>query len=123
MPTQKPYFILFYDGTCGLCRIAASFAQHHARRPLALINAANPWLIARFPQIPPQRAMQSVHFLTPAGRLHYGYDAVVALSRILPVIRFFSPLLGLAISRKLGSALYEFVTHHRHQISHLLHLG
>jgi predicted DCC family thiol-disulfide oxidoreductase YuxK len=123
MPLRSPYYILFYDGTCGLCRLSATFAQHRACRPLALINAAHPWLLARFPQINPQQAMKSVHLLTPSGRIYRGYDAVVALSRILPFIRWFSPLLNTAPARKVGRTFYEFVTRHRHQISRLLQLG
>jgi predicted DCC family thiol-disulfide oxidoreductase YuxK len=123
MPAPSRYYILFYDGTCGLCRLSATFAQHRARRPLWLINAAHPWLLARFPEINPQQAMKSVHLLTPSGRIYRGFDAVVALSRILPFIRWFSPLLNTAPAQKLGWTFYEFVTRHRHQISRLLCLA
>jgi len=124
MNTANRPFVLFYDGTCGLCRCAAAFIRWLGpRAPVRLVDAADPRQLAPFPQVSPYQAMQSVHLLTPTGRLHRGYDAVVALTRLLPGFRWLAPLMGTRIARRVGSFLYEWVTAHRHRISYALGLG
>ena len=121
-PTRKP-FVLFYDGSCGLCRQIARFiAWLPLRAPIHLVDAANPRQLSHYPQLSPHQAMQSVHLLAPDGRLYRGYDAIVVLIRLTPFLRFFAPLFNTRIARRIGWAFYEWVTNHRHQISHVLAL-
>ncbi|MGN6367628.1 MAG: thiol-disulfide oxidoreductase DCC family protein [Phycisphaerae bacterium] len=123
MKTSSNTYVLFYDGSCGLCRHIARFVcSLRLRAPLRIVNAADPRQLRHYPQLSPHQAMQSVHLLTPSGKLHRGFDAVIALTRLIPFVRFLAPFMSLRISRWIGNHLYEFVTHHRHQISHLLAL-
>jgi predicted DCC family thiol-disulfide oxidoreductase YuxK len=115
--------VLVYDGTCGLCRKMAHLAiRLHPRVPLQLVDAANPRDLANFPQISPYQAMQSVHLILPTGQVLRGYDAVVGLTELLPVFRFLVPLMRTRLMHRLGWALYEWVTAHRHRISRVLFL-
>ncbi|HVS70052.1 MAG TPA: DUF393 domain-containing protein [Phycisphaerae bacterium] len=115
-----PYH-LFYDGTCGLCRRSVrAVLSRHPRVPVIPVDAADPAALAKFPQIPPRQAMKSVHLLYPDGRVRKGYDAVVALTRLLPGYRWLVPVMRIGVVRRVGWAAYEWVTRHRHQISRAL---
>jgi predicted DCC family thiol-disulfide oxidoreductase YuxK len=120
MTNDTGRYLLFFDGSCGLCRHLAAFARWAARGLVQPVDAADPRQMARYPGLSPQQAMGSVHLLTPGRRLHRGYDAVVVLVSLLPGMGWLSTLMGTRLARRVGWAVYEWVTAHRHAISHLL---
>jgi len=122
MTNDTGFYLLFYDGSCGLCRHLAAFASWATSGRVQRVDAADTRLMSGFPELPPHQAMQSVHLLTPSGRLYRGYDAVVALVALLPAMRWLSIIMGTDLARRIGWAVYEWITEHRHQISHLLRL-
>jgi predicted DCC family thiol-disulfide oxidoreductase YuxK len=121
MTSRPGSYALLYDGSCGLCRRFARVVPHlHPRLPLKLVDAADPRQLAAYPQVSTHQAMRSVHLILADGSFFRGYDAIVVLTALLPGFRFLVPLMNTRVARWLGWAFYEWVTRHRHQISHLL---
>lgn len=117
-------YVLFYDGTCGICRAMVTLVRWlRPRAELVAVDAADARQLARHSTwLTPARAMQSVHLQVPGGALLHGYDAVVELVGLLPVFSCLVPLMQMNWARRLGWELYEWVTAHRHRISHVLGL-
>lgn len=123
MRGEQGEYALLYDGSCGLCRATVELLSCFPMRArVVLVNAADPRQLARYPQIPPQQAMQSVHLVMPSGNYVRGYDAIVVLVGLMRVFRCLRPLMNTPAARKGGWAAYEWVTAHRHRISRLLFL-
>ena len=121
---MRETYLLFYDGTCGLCRTAVALIRWLGpRAEVVFVDAADARQLARHSTwLTPARALQSVHLQTPGGALLHGYDAVVELVGLLPLFSWLVPLMQTSSARRLGWAIYEWVTAHRHGISHVLGL-
>ena len=118
MINESDPYLLFYDGSCGMCRRMAGFARWTTRGGYSwsMRPSAADGVFSRFAAAP---AMQSVHLLAPWGEMHRGYDVIVVLVSLLPGMRWLSVLMGMVVARKIGWAVYEWVTVHRHEISRL----
>ena len=115
--------ILFYDGSCGLCRSIVRWIARRRRaaavRPVAIHDPAR---MAGFPQIDHDEANRSVILLAPDGLQEHGYSAAVGVLEVLGVPRWALRLLRWPPVAALGNAVYRWVTRRRHRISRVLGL-
>ena len=118
--SDKPAAEIFFDGTCGLCQGTVAVV-----RRLDLLNKvrfrdiAHEWpaVSASYPALDYQRAMEDMHLVDPAGRMHVGFDAYRYLARILPLGWLFLPFLYLPGVRWIGIKIYSFVAARRSGIA------
>jgi predicted DCC family thiol-disulfide oxidoreductase YuxK len=114
-------FVLFYDGSCGLCRKAVQQIEAlKPRGPLLYIDVNNDRDMRQYPEIDREVALEKVVLMEPDGFKHHGYHAVTATMQLLPGLRALHPVLRLWPVRAVGKALYFVVGNNRHRISRAL---
>lgn len=110
--------VVLFDGACGLCaQVRASLASLDLRRNIA-------WLPLQTPELLPcvgldvARANETVHALTPEGRLLAGAQAVGAIvDALLPApLGPFSRLLRNDRLRRLADAAFHLVSENRKRL-------
>jgi predicted DCC family thiol-disulfide oxidoreductase YuxK len=113
--------VLFYDGTCGLCRRSIGFIRRAGpREPLEYVDVNDDAAMSRFPQIDRLSALKHVTLLEPGGTQRRGYNAVTEVLRLLPGWRRAHFLMRLWPIQFVGHIGYHIVGHNRHRISRLL---
>jgi predicted DCC family thiol-disulfide oxidoreductase YuxK len=119
--TSSRPFILFYDGSCGLCRKAVKQIEaRRPRRPLVYIDVTDDAEMRKWPEIDRDLALDKVILMEPGGFRHHGYHAVTATMQLLPGLSALHPLLRLWPVQALGKVGYFVVGHNRHRISRVL---
>jgi predicted DCC family thiol-disulfide oxidoreductase YuxK len=108
--------ILLYDGQCGFClesvkrlRILDLFGwvdplDFHVQPDLAKLH----------PALTPERCRSEMVLLEPNGRLSGGFQAFARLTRRLPLLMGFAPLVHLPGSSWVGTRVYRWVAAHRY---------
>jgi predicted DCC family thiol-disulfide oxidoreductase YuxK len=115
--------VLFYDGSCGLCRRTVRAIQRVGpMEPLEYIDVNDDAAMARFPQVDRLTALKRVVLLRDDGTQRTAYNAVTDVLRLLPRFRRIYFLLRFWPVQIAGHAVYHIVGHNRHRISRLLHL-
>ncbi|WP_411121910.1 thiol-disulfide oxidoreductase DCC family protein [Streptomyces sp. x-19] len=112
-PRTRP--VLVYDGDCGFCTTSVNFAERHLR-PGCRITA---WQFADLPElgVTQQRAEHEVLWITPAGAVHGGAQAVAKL-----LLSAGGPwavagaVLTLPPVRWLAHAVYRVIADNRHRM-------
>jgi predicted DCC family thiol-disulfide oxidoreductase YuxK len=110
-------YLIFYDGLCRICR-----------RGCKVVERLGPTAAVRFidvndaAQMAPYREMASVnergqmYVVDPAGRIAGGYDALVALTPILPAFAWLSGVLGARPVRAIGRRAYRWLADNRYRL-------
>lgn len=105
-----PALTTFYNGACPVCQ--AEMTRYRAAaeaRGLALRFddvAVDPAEAASL-GITPDVALRRLHARDADGRLHIGFDAMLAVWRALPRSRWLARLLGLPVVKPLAAWTYE----------------
>jgi predicted DCC family thiol-disulfide oxidoreductase YuxK len=115
-PPSKP--LLIYDGDCRFCRRQVSRCRRVAADAVEYLPAQTDELRERFPELPLDTLLSAVHFITPAGTIHTGADAIYQLFAVAPrwkcPVWLYRHLPGFA---EISEAVYRFVAGHRVPIS------
>jgi predicted DCC family thiol-disulfide oxidoreductase YuxK len=111
---------VLYDGGCPMCRGAvARLRRWDAGHRLEYLDARDlDAAAARFPHLPHDDDLREMRVVLPDGAVLGGFDAVRALTSILPGFRPLAPLMFLPGVRPLGVLAYRFVGERRPQTYH-----
>ena len=108
--------VLLYDGQCGFCLESVK-----RFRVLDLFGWLDPLDfhrqpdLAKFhPTLTPQRCRSEMILLEPNGKLSGGFDAFARMTRRLPLLWVFWPLVHLPGAAWIGTRLYRWVATHRY---------
>jgi predicted DCC family thiol-disulfide oxidoreductase YuxK len=115
MPAAQ--YLIFYDAQCQLCTRSRRMLERLA--PAALlhfINVNDARAIARYPQMRGVDARGQMHVLDPSGNLTGGFDALVTLTVLLPLISWTHVVLCWAPIRALGRRLYRWLAANRYRL-------
>jgi len=107
---------ILYDGSCGVCTSTIPVLRRlDLLHRLRLVDVTREWdlISARFPTLTRERCLADIHAVTSDGSIHTGFDAYVALARVLPLGWIAVPTLHLAAVQRLGRRLYRRVADHR----------
>lgn len=106
---------ILYDGKCALCRRTV-----RTLRPLDWLHRLN-FADARDPSnipptnppLDPERLMEEMHAVTPAGRVYHGFGAFRCIAWKLPLLWLIAPFLYIPGVPALGQRLYLWVARNR----------
>jgi predicted DCC family thiol-disulfide oxidoreductase YuxK len=115
MPESLKYDI-FLDGSCSFCRwLRAKVEPYDTNGRVQFLDYNDPAVaaVARFPRSDLDREM---HMRTPEGRWLGGFEAWLALLRVLPRLAWLGWIAGLPPLRWLGPPLYRFIARHRYSL-------
>lgn len=108
--------LLIYDGNCGFClesikrvRVLDIFGwtdplNFHAQPDLSKIN----------PLLTLKRCRSEMILVEPNGRVFGGFDAFARLTRRLPALWIFAPVMHLPGINRLGAHAYRWIAAHRY---------
>lgn len=116
-PAERPQAdIVIFDGHCRFCRAQVEqLARWDARgRRLAFLSLHDPEVAKRFPDLTYDQLMQEMYVVDRHGRRHAGAAALRYLSRRLPVLYIFAPLLHLPFTLPLWRWAYRQVAKRRY---------
>ncbi len=113
--TKRERFRLYYDGECKLCVKTASVLSRMDLRKRVR------WVAYQTLQQPPaglgwQDLERSVYLESVDGLLHEGFYAFRALSKLLPPLLPFAPVLWVPGVGRIGSAVYRLIARNRARI-------
>jgi predicted DCC family thiol-disulfide oxidoreductase YuxK len=110
-------YLIFYDAQCPICQRSRQLLERLApATEMRFIDINDARQMAAYPQIDPQAGRGQMHVLDPAGRLIGGFDALVALTPIIPLLAWAQPLLGVAPIRALGQKMYRWLAANRYRL-------
>lgn len=113
MPQTTTYDI-FMDGSCSFCQwTRAKVAPYDSRSRLRFLDYNDPAVAAQSP-FSRQELDREMHVRTPDGTWKRGFEAWLALLRVLPKLAWLGRIAGLPPFRWLGPSAYEFVAKHRY---------
>ncbi len=112
MAAERRCFVI-YDAGCRFCRRAAVLAESLADPGVQLLDAQDPEVARRFPQLSAARLAEALCCVTPPDEVAWGFDALAALARRRRPLR---PIAGLLLWRPVawfGRHLYRSVARRR----------
>lgn len=107
---------IFMDGSCSFCQwTRAKVEPHDAHGRLRFLDYNDPLVAA---QAPFSRADldQEMHVRTPDGVWLSGFEAWLALLRVMPRFAWVGRIAGLPPFRWLGPSVYAFIARHRYSL-------
>jgi predicted DCC family thiol-disulfide oxidoreductase YuxK len=115
MPQTAKYDI-FLDGSCSFCRwTQAKVEPYDSSGRLRFLDYNDPAVAAQAP-FPRTELDREMHVRTPEGKWLRGFEAWVALLRVLPKLVWLSRITSLPPLRWLGPPAYSFVARHRYSL-------
>ena len=115
MPQTSTYDV-FLDGSCSFCRwMRAKIEPFDSGSRLRFVDYNDPSVSA---QAPFSRAEldNEMHVRTPEGVWLKGFEAWLALARVLPKLAWLGRIAGLPPARWLGPFVYGFIARHRYSL-------
>lgn len=110
-------YLIFFDAQCQICQRSRLMIQRLApHAPLRFIDANNVREVSRYPQMADADTRGQIHVLDASGHLSGGYDALVALTPVLPLLSWARPLLNWAPIRATGGRLYHWIAANRYRL-------
>jgi len=107
---------MFYDGGCGVCTSTIPVLRrldllHRVR----FVDVTREWdsISANFRTLTRERCLTDIHAVTTDESIHTGFDAYVAVARVLPLGWLALPILHVPGVQWLGRRLYRRVADHR----------
>ena len=109
--------VLIFDGRCGLCRKQlARLARWDRRGRFAYLSLHDPLVAARYPDLEHDDLMREMVLIDRQGRRLWGVSAFRAISRRIPLLWPFVPLLHFPGSLPLWRAIYRFIANRRYAL-------
>ena len=115
MPQTANYDI-FLDGSCSFCQWTRERIEpYDSGSRLRFLDYNDPAVAV---QVPFARTEldREIHVRTPEGTWLRGFDAWLALLRVLPKLSWLGRIAGLPPLRWLGPAVYRFIARHRYSL-------
>lgn len=112
----SPDLLVFYDGSCSLCRASIAPVQrldsHHR---IAFLDLHDPSVRKRFPQIDRELAMRWMQAVDARGRISSGAEAWARIGLLLPGWRYLSWILLVPGIRWFASQIYAWIARNRYR--------
>jgi predicted DCC family thiol-disulfide oxidoreductase YuxK len=113
---QSAKYDIFLDGSCSFCRWSqAKIEPYDSGERVRFVDYNDPAVAAQVP-FPRADLDREMHIRTPEGEWLRGFEAWLALMRILPKLAWIGRIAGLPPLRWLGPSLYRFVARHRYSL-------
>jgi predicted DCC family thiol-disulfide oxidoreductase YuxK len=116
MMSQSATYDIFMDGSCSFCRWTRAKVEpydSHARLRFLDYNDSEVAAQAPVPRVDLDREM---HMRTPEGIWLKGFEAWLAILRVLPRFAWLGWIASLPPFRWLGPPLYGFIARHRYSL-------
>jgi predicted DCC family thiol-disulfide oxidoreductase YuxK len=115
MPQAATYDI-FIDGSCSFCRwTRAKVEPYDSRSRLRFLDYNDREVAAQAP-FSRSELDQEMHMRTPQGTWLKGFEAWLAILRVLPRFAWLGWIASLPPLRWLGPPLYGFIARHRYSL-------
>jgi len=107
---------VLYDGACSLCRASVSRAQRFdSDRRIEFLDARDPVVTSRFPQVDRELALRSMHAVNGRGQVWSGVEAWARIGMLLPGWNMLAWVLLLPGVRQVGAKIYHGVARNRYR--------
>lgn len=109
--------VLIYDGQCRICRKQVErVARWDGAARVAFLSLHDPVVGERYPDLTHDYLMTNMVIVDRNGRRHAGAEAARYLSRRLPMLWIFAPVLHIPFSLPLWQWIYRQVATRRYLI-------
>eukprot|EP01068_Selenidium_serpulae_P000180 Selendium_serpulae@DN1026_c0_g1_i1.p1 len=111
--------VVIYDGHCNFCKSQVRLLSRLdcCGNRLAFISLHDARVHDRYPDLTHEMLMEEVYVVDTAERRHAGSNAVRYLTRRLPVLWLFAPVLHLPGTAWLWRWLYSQISKRRYQLA------
>ena len=107
---------IFLDGSCSFCRWSRARIEPFDSDGRVQFLDYNDHTVATQAPFPKADLGREMYMRTPEGKWLRGFEAWLALLRVLPRLAWLGWLAGLPPLRWLGPSLYGFVARHRYSL-------
>jgi predicted DCC family thiol-disulfide oxidoreductase YuxK len=115
MPQTTTYDI-FMDGSCSFCRWSqAKIEPYDTKSRLRFLDYNNPETASEAP-FSRGELDNEMHVRTPEGAWLKGFQAWLALLRVLPKLAWLARLASMPPMRWIGPSAYAFIARHRYSL-------
>jgi predicted DCC family thiol-disulfide oxidoreductase YuxK len=115
MPQTTTYEI-FMDGSCSFCRwTQAKIEPYDSRSRLRFLDYNDPAVAAQAP-FSRGELDNEMHVRTPDGSWLKGFEAWLALLRVLPKLAWLGRFASMPPMRWMGPSVYAFIARHRYSL-------
>jgi len=115
MPQTNTYDI-FMDGSCSFCRWSqAKIEPYDSGSRLRFLDFNNPAVAAQAPFTSAELG-EEMHVRTPGGVWLKGFEAWLALLRVLPRLAWLGRIASVPPVRWAGPSVYAFIARHRYSL-------
>ena len=112
---MAPYDI-FMDGSCSFCRWTQTKVEpYDTRSRLRFLDYNDPRVAAQAP-FSRSDLDREMYLRTPEGKWLRGFEAWLAILRVLPRFAWLGWIAGLPPFRWLGPPMYRFIARHRYSL-------
>ncbi len=112
---QSNVDVVIYDGECRFCRRQIAWLRRlDVRRQLAFLSLHSPEVARRYDDLSHEQLMSEMAVVTRDGDRYFGASALRYLTKQLPTLWCFMPLLHIPGSLPLWSWLYGQVARRRY---------
>ena len=115
MPQTATYDI-FLDGSCSFCQWSRTRIEPYDSGGRVRFLDYNDPAVAALAPFPRTDLDQEMHMRTPEGNWLRGFEAWLALLRVLPKLAWLGWIASLPPLRWLGRPLYGFIARHRYSL-------
>lgn len=123
-PTERPDAdVVLYDGRCNFCQARVEQLRWFDRprfvccgERLAYLSLHDPAVAEKYPDISHERLLEEMCVIDPAGRRHWGAEAIRYLSRRLPRLWWLAPVMHLPGVMLAAKPAYAWVSRNRYLI-------
>ncbi|MCH2183623.1 MAG: DUF393 domain-containing protein [Mariniblastus sp.] len=109
--------ILIFDGNCSFCTGQVLKISRWSGGRIAFISLHDPEVSRRFPDLTEEMLMKEIYLVTRQGRRYGGASVLRYLSRRLPRLWVFAPLLHIPGTLGFWQWCYQKIAKRRYQIS------
>ena len=110
--------VVLYDGDCRFCCSQINILKRlDGKRRLRFLSLHDPSVQANYPDLSRDQLMEQMWIVAPNGQKFGGADAVRYLSRRLPMLYPFAPILHLPFTMPLWRWMYRLVAKYRYRIA------
>jgi predicted DCC family thiol-disulfide oxidoreductase YuxK len=107
---------IFMDGSCSFCRwTQMKVKPYDSNSRLRFLDYNDPEVAARA-GFPRAELDSEMHLLTPGGKWLRGFDAWLAILKVLPKFAWLGRVAALPPLHWLGPPLYAFIAKHRYRL-------
>jgi predicted DCC family thiol-disulfide oxidoreductase YuxK len=115
MPQTAKYDI-FLDGSCSFCRWSqAKIEPYDSGERVRFLDYNDP-VVAALAPFPRGELDREMHMRTPEGNWLRGFEAWLALLRVLPKLAWLGRIASVPPLRWLGPSVYGFIARHRYSL-------